>query len=351
MNKKKNILLTLFSLVILLLTYRNDSTKSGTYEKQGINRRPSSAIEKTEVRQKSNQVQSPESNLPISNHNFLSNRKRTKEVYQRMLTLPSSTQPLDPRSTVDPLEQKFKAQEKSVLGSHHQGNELVARIPKSYFSKEDIYVPFHIKTLTESAPVNTTLQILINNQETKELNPIQTGIYQYHLPLATMKEGSHMITIIAKFKNEEVINQLHFRLDSNLVRQIKSNFADVDAQGNLVFSNDYEFFEAGPYLLEGTLYTENDVLIGKAQTIFTVTPGIRTVNLEFYGYLIHQRKESGHFNLKNIQINQVDENLVTRGNYVKKINQVTPYLKWQQLNSRPFENDLIQEKLSLINED
>ena len=272
-------------------------------------------------------------------------------VYRKVMDYPSSTQPLDSFFTKDPLEQKTLIQQKSVLGLDSQTNELAAQIPKSYYTLEEEIIPLSIQTTTENSLVNTPLTLIIDNNKQLNISPLQTGIYQADLPLAEMSEGSHTLTIIAKFKNEEVINNLYFQVNKSLVEFVKTDNADIDPEGNLFFSNYFKFIEAGTYLIEGTLYTDDNQLIGKAHTISKVQPGVQTVYLSFYGYLLFQKRVSGNFILRNIQINQVDERLVTRGNYVKQINQRTPYLTWEQFNSKPYNNELIHEKLSLLSYD
>lgn len=340
--------ITLVSVMASLMIASGHFNKDESRSINILNRRPSS-IEKTEIVESTLRAPIPKIKKTHKSPDKLArNIEATKNAYKKVLDYPSNTQPLDPRLTVDPIAQKLKTQKNSVLGIHSHKNELVAFMPKSYFTQNEKSAPINIKTTSENSFVNTELTLVIDNKESIKLHPSKIGNYQYELPLNTLSEGSHMVTVVAKFNDEEVINQLHFRLDSSLVEFVKSNSTEIDSQGNLVFSNDYHFFENGTYLVEGTLYTEKNELIGKAQTFVKANQGIQSVELSFYGYLLYQLQESGRFNLKNIQINQVDENLVTRGNFMKQIDQITPHLSWDQFNSRPYNNELVQDKLSML---
>lgn len=349
MNRKRKAFLVSVSLLAFILVNLNILIKDELPHSNKLSRHPSSTEEAQE-----DSIELPKgSDSNIQNITQLPkkldrNVQKSIDVYKRMLLYPASTQPLDSRLTVDPIEQKLLPQQKSVLGLRSHTNELLAQITKSYFTLEEKSVPIHIETTTKNSYVNTLLTLVLDNKKSLNISPLQTGIYQFDLPLEGMSEGSHTITVIAKFQDEEVTNLLHFQLNKSLVEFVKANSADIDPEGNLVFSNYFNFLEAGTYLIEGTLYTDENQLIGKSQSILKVDQGIHPVELNFYGYLLFQRKESGNFFLKNIQINQVDERLVTRGNYAKQINQRTPHLTWEQFNSKPYNNDLIQEKLSLL---
>ena len=271
----------------------------------------------------------------------------TKAVYVRMLDYPSTTQPASDGSKIDPISKKMSPQQQHVLGDKKNINEISVQIPKSYFSSQDSEIAVTITTTTRGVPANSLVSLFLN-EETYTAERESSGHYKVRVPIGDLAEGSYELVVKANFPDEEVTSELRFRKDQLIVQHIRQQDVHLDGSGDLVFTNQFEFFTPGHFLVEGTVYDERGVYLGKAHQLVRTSKGVQAISLKFFGYLFYQSKHSGIIKLKNIQINKVDENLITTGHYMRELNQASEAFSFDQFRSTSYDNELMKEKLSKL---
>lgn len=81
-------------------------------------------------------------------------------------------------------------------------------------------------------------------------------------------------------------------------------YRDYLDEGDLVIEAQLDAYEAGRFLVLATLYTDDDIPIGMAQTSATLSEGATWVTLRFHGLLVRDGGRHGPFRLGHITVDK-----------------------------------------------
>ncbi|OFZ25018.1 MAG: hypothetical protein A2381_13160 [Bdellovibrionales bacterium RIFOXYB1_FULL_37_110] len=278
---------------------------------------------------------------------LMTNRQKTKAIYSEMLNYPDYSMPVDHKKSIDYIESKFAPDMKQVLGEKDPRVVMISWSEKNYYSTKDeaifLYAFFHkngkrINAQMIKARLDSGLEI--------QFQPRSQGEYVGKLDISYIKTGQYLVQIDAKAAGENLTAVCGFKVADQYYEYEKMKKVFLDSNGNLVFEHQVNILKAGTYLLEGLLYDSRGKIVASAHNAVELVQGIQTINLNFYGYIFYKKKISGSFNLKNIQLAYVDENLVIHGEQLVRLNAFTDRYSWDQFNSEPFNNPVIDDKLA-----
>ena len=123
---------------------------------------------------------------------------------------------------------------------------------------------------------------------------------------------------------------------------------ELTSDKNLLFKARFNVYEEGQYIIQGTLYDKDNKLVALSEKPLELSVGTHWVPLEFYGYLFHDQKLNGPYYLKNIALNFVKKNLASVNHELNQPNYKTQEYQWEQFNSVPYNNSVMQYKVNQI---
>ena len=175
----------------------------------------------------------------------------------------------------------------------------------------------------------------------------QKGHYVLIVDPSLLKTGQNSVRILTKYQNEsfEILSRFHYcASDIELLGEGESS---LSSQGDLLFHHEVNVLSEGNFLFEGILY-QNGKMVAKAHIVKSLSEGLNLVDLKYYGFLFYDRMLSGSFELRNLQVSSIDENLNS-----KNIQFFNPRIKtknyfWDQFNSTPYNNEIIQDKIKKL---
>jgi hypothetical protein len=276
------------------------------------------------------------------------NRQASIAVFKKMQRYPSTTQPIAKGSKVDPIAQRVSPKTTRQLGESEVYFEVETTLEKNVITSLDKTLQFELKTFKKGQVTSAQKVTLINNERMVPLTPTSEGVYQHELLVSDWKEGEHRLELVAQFAGEEIRSEILIQKDTLIAHHKHSHRPKISSEGDLLITNDFEFLVAGDVVVEAVLYSSTGELIGKAHQVLTVTPGLKPVELSFYGLLLHEAKISGSVEVRHIQLTLVDEELATKALQVSQLQQTSPSFQWEQFRSTPFDNQVIAEKLARL---
>lgn len=272
---------------------------------------------------------------------------RSVKKYKKVVNLPPNFIPLGKR---DPLTDKYSPRTKTALGEDESLS--LNLLPSHYFlnlerNKEETY-RVSLKAQYKGRSVDVLLGVHDQLDKSYPIRKVGPGLYEMTLNSNELTPGKKYFEFQARYKNSEVWSRLSLEVNQSLVRHLRPIDQGLNAQGNLFFNHEFLFHQEGTYLIEGILYHENSPIAQVSKVLKNVPQGPSQLNLQFHGYFFSQKKISGHFQLKSLQVRRVDDSLKTFGNQWIELNSETSYLSWQQFNSRAYENEIIRNKIERL---
>ena len=278
---------------------------------------------------------------------MITNREKTREIYQEMINYPDYSTPVDHKKSIDYIENKFAPDIKQILGNNDPSVTMVAWSEKNYYSLKDEVIRFYAIFSRKGKNINAQkIKASLNSGVEIQFQSQSLGYYMGELDISQIKTGQYLLQIDANAGGETLTAVSGFKVEGQYYEFDKMKRSFLDSNGNLVFEHQVHILKAGTYLLEGLLYDSRGKIIASAHNAVELAQGLQTINLNFYGYIFYKKKMSGPFNLKNIQLAYVDENLVNHGEQLVVLNAFTDKYDWDQFNSSPFNNPIIDEKLA-----
>ena len=276
------------------------------------------------------------------------NLQATIEVYKKMQRYPSTTQPIARGSKVDPIANRVSPHTTRKLGESEEYFEIETFIEKNLITSEDKTLRLELKTFKKGQRQSAKKVTMLIDDRPVLLAPASEGLYQHEILVADWKAGEHKLALVAEFAGEAITSEVLIQKDSLIARHKHRHTPQISSEGDLVFTNDFEFLVAGDVVVEAVLYSTEGELLGKAHQVITVAPGVHPVELSFYGLLFHEAKLSGSVELRHIQLTLVDEDLATKASQVCQLQQASPPFQWEQFRATPFDNPVISEKLARL---
>ena len=284
-----------------------------------------------------------------TDHLLMTNREKTIEIYREMMNYPDYSSPIDYRKSIDHIESKFSPDVKQTLGENDPSVVMVSWSEKNYYSIKDKVIRFYALFSKNGKSINAQkIRANLNNGLEVPFRPQTPGEYVGELSISQIKTGQYMMQIDADVLGETLTSISGFKVEDQYFEYKKMEKSFLDSNGNLVFKHKVNILKAGTYLLEGMLYDNQGKIIAGAHNAVDLTEGVHFLNLNFYGYIFYKKKISGPFNLKNIQLAYVDDNLATHGEQRVILNALTDKYEWDQFNSEPFNNSVIDSKLNQL---
>jgi len=284
-----------------------------------------------------------------TNQLLMTNREKTKEIYHEMMNYPDYSAPIDDKKSIDHIESKFSPDVKQTLGENDPSVVMVSWSEKNYYSIKDKVIRFYALFSKSGKSINAqNIKANLNNGLEVPFRPQALGEYVGELGISQIKTGQYMMQIDANVLGETLTSISGFKVEDQYFEYKKMEKSFLDSTGNLIFKHQVNILKAGTYLLEGMLYDSQGKIIAGAHNAVDLTQGVHSINLNFYGYIFYKKKMSGPFNLKNIQLAYVDENLATYGEQRVILNALTDKYEWDQFNSEPFNNPVIESKLNQL---
>ena len=341
---KKRVLIVPLALVMALFIHlRADHKEVESFEKR-YSYQNSPSVKKAPKRHQEKPKRSPASaSEPIE---FERNIEASKAIYKKMSQYPTTSRPLNPQWDIDPIENKYGPQTHDDHGLDSFERTLSTSMDKSYYSTHDKDIVLNISTFFSNAPVPSEIKIIRNKKWVLTPYQLDEGQYKLHLSPSEIGVGTHHLSVHAFIRDEEVVSQVSFRVDEHYVDDKGQSKAELDQEGNLVFSHSFDFLKVGNYLIEGTLYDSEGQLVAKANSTIQNADGLQSIELNFYGFIFYEQKLSGPFELRYVEVTKLDDNLASSGNQLFTLSKKSPSISWDQFNSAPFQNQEMLKKLS-----
>ncbi len=269
---------------------------------------------------------------------------QTLTKYKSLKDLPPGLIPL---RKIDKLAEKFIPKSKSSLGKN--AKLLLEIIPSHYHLDQSIDKSYSIKirTINKGTPASAQLEVRDEQGEAYPISTLGGGLYQMKVAANQIKSGKTYFNIMAKNSHDEAFASVALEAHSHYFDFIGHQDQGIDAQGNLFFANQFHFYERGNYLIEGVLYHKGKP-IAQTSTLLQRVRGEVTANLSFHGYFFYRDKLQGEFQLRGIQVTQVDDSLASSGDQYIEMNQVSTQRHWEDFNSKPHYNEVIHNKINKL---
>lgn len=276
----------------------------------------------------------------------IKNEVKTLEAYKNMVKYPSYSTPINKKQKIDFIEKQLKPDIKMALGEKNPLIQFKAWSEKNFYNEND-RIKINAVLTMKGESQNSKITAEFDSGIRKELSLTDNGHYELVIDPKDVNSGKNSVKIFANFKDEIFVMLSRFNYSKSNIELLENKNAELDSHGNLVFKNQAKVKTKGNYLIEGILY-HNGKMIAKAHSIKSFTEGKNTIDLKYYGYLFYENQLSGSFELKNLQVSLMDENLGS-----KSIEFFTPNLKtkeyyWDQFNSSPYNNEIIQDKITAL---
>ena len=269
---------------------------------------------------------------------------QTLAIYEQHKDVPSELVKL---KGTDRIAHKFKTKKKVSLGEKDPNYSLEV-IPSHYYldKKMDSY---HIKLRThyKGQPIASQIAVRDENNLNYPIRSDAPGVYEVRINPKDMPQGKKYFSISAKIPQSEAFASLSTQVNAHYFDHLKVVESDLDAHGDLFFTNRFHFYTAGNYLLEGTLYHEGRPFAQTSQ-LFKNKEGFQDLTLSFHGYLFYKEKVEGRFELRGLQVTKIEDDLKSVGDTYLNLEQKTTSYKWDQFNSKPFENEVIRQKINSL---
>lgn len=273
----------------------------------------------------------------------VSNEKKTLETYKKMVHYPSYSTPIPKTQKVDFIQKQLKPDIKQVIGDKNPTIQFQAWSEKNFYNESDKIILF--ANLTQKGKSKDSRVIAkIENKTSMIFEKDNKGRYFLELDKKLLIEGKNTIQISTDFKGESFSILSRFSFSKSKLELLDQKSIHLDSEGNLKFQNSVKVEKEGNYLVEGIVYHKGE-MVAKAHSIQNFKVGEDLLELKFYGYLFYEKKISGRFEIKNIQVSLIDENLsnISTSFFYTKL--VSKEYYWDQFNSMPYSNEVIQDKI------
>ena len=278
------------------------------------------------------------------NRRQVTQKRKTKKVYKKMVDYPHYSTPLDSKKASDFIEDRFKKETRTISSPEDPRLSIVSWCSRNYYTKEDEII-VKARLLNAGKVVRGNVRGKLKSGKKLDFKRSSEGSYQATISAENLDFGGHMVKVSATFAGQELktINQFKLMRQYYTFKGVKGG--TLDSQGNLTFDVQFDVEEKGAYLLEGTLY-KKDKIIAIAENTVRLGEGEQRVPLKFHGHLFYKRRLDGPFKLKNLQFSYVNENLETHGNAkLIKPQFLSKKYAWDQFNNQPYFNETIGQKL------
>jgi len=339
MKKKKAILFFSFSAALIALsvfmgdqnTHFNDYDIRSSFSKL-------SPIQKQRTPASANQIKDKRA-APFKRkiNQTLATYEQYKDFPPQLIKLKNS----------DLIAHKFETKKKVSLGEEDSKYSLEV-IPSHYYL-DKLTDNYHIKmrTLYKGQPIASQIEVRDEKNIKYPIHSQGLGVYQVRINPKDLPLGKKYFSILAKTSKAKAFASLSTQVNAHYFDHLKTVESDLDAYGDLFFTNRFNFYTAGDYLLEGTLYYEGKPFAQTSQ-LFKSIEGHQDLTLSFHGYLFYKEKVEGKFELRGLQVTKIEDDLKSVGDTYLSIEQMTSSYKWDQFNSKPFENEVILQKINTL---
>lgn len=278
----------------------------------------------------------------------LSHRERSKKIYEEAAKLPEHNSVKDPERDVDPVAVKLKRESKTSLSLSDSSLAMESYLDKNYYLKSDASATLRMKLNQQGIAADGKVQVHL---ESVGLIPVQRdaqGDYTAQMDLSKLNPGRHMLKIKAVRDTEEVVSVHSFQLSEDSLRPTGKYKTGLSSEGDLEFWVQVDVFERGHYLFESVAHSKSGP-VAQSQVALQLDKGTHFIRLDFHGLMFYERKISGPFEFKYLEVTRVDENLTMQGVFHFMPNHVSEFFDWSQFNASEFGNELVRSKLARMN--
>lgn len=252
-----------------------------------------------------------------------------------MAKYPPNSYPIDHKKTGDILQAKYQTQTEKLWSDESPKYQLQIWSPKYYYDETDKSIVLNYSVTTPSR-----LEITL---EKKKINKAIKGSGLIRIPLNDLEFGDHLLKISSfGSQQKEVIHTTRVITYQERMYQYNGITQDkVSNQGDLNFTVDFDIYHKGHYLLEATLYNENDEIIALSEKTYLLDTGEQQIDLSFYGKILFQQKSEGRYKIKFMTLTKVDENLNLKRSSLIRADYTSKHYLYDQFHDNDF-NDEVQ---------
>ena len=113
-----------------------------------------------------------------------------------------------------------------------------------------------------------------------------------------LREGTYTARVTT---TERLAQSLAFTMRPAYAR-VTGGYRDRLEQGHLLVEVEVDAFEEGDYYVFGSLYTDDDIPMGSAETTQHLSAGTHWMALQFFGRLVHDAGRDGPFRLAHVSV-------------------------------------------------
>ena len=271
--------------------------------------------------------------------------EKSISIYKKMAQYPDSSYPVDAKNTEDHLIERFKKDTRQV--SYKQG-QIKAWSEKNYYTQKDKTINLFIEfqDINEKLTIDANLQ---TNEGHKKLEykKITKTTYKASISTKDLNDDEYLNQIkIFNSQNEEILSTVNvFTLGEEYYHFIGAADNDINSRGHLDIELDFDIYEKGTYVMEGTLYYEDEI-IAVSELPLELEAGIQKINMEFFGKIFHSKKINGALELRNVSLSFVKKSLASINTELIELNYKTQDYNYTQFSEQSYNNRDILNKLS-----
>ncbi len=285
--------------------------------------------------------------------------RRTIGVYSKMAQYPLTSTPLDPKTKSDPLTKKYD-NSNAGQGTVTTADGLTVRKwkDKMHFIASEEKVELFLEVKDRGEKAEAVIDAVVYDPNNNEVGKLAynfdqvTGAYKavFAPNIRDLVFGKYLVRIKAGRKNSRAGEGSAYLIESFSLQDRKSRFTknvnvDLTKHGDLLVKANYEIYEEGDYILEGTLYNLMGEPVAWAEKPITLATGTKWIPLEFHGYIFYKNQYSGPFVLRHLSLNYVKKNLSIINAGLSFPYYKTPKWHWKQFNKNPYDNVIMKEKI------
>ena len=309
-NRKKTIKFIFLSLSVFLAIFIINNFNSVEEKKEKyVKRKPSSVnISKNKILEVKKVVETKILRKKNKRSFYqATNKSKTLKAYKSMAHFPSYSTPIHPKQKIDFIEKQLKPDVKHALGAENPHIQFKAWSEKNFYNESD-KIKMNAILSHKGKSQKSKVTALFDSGIKKDFSMDQKGHYVLIVDPSLLKTGQNSVRILTKYQNEsfEILSRFHYcASDIELLGEGESS---LSSQGDLLFHHEVNVLSEGNFLFEGILY-QNGKMVAKAHIVKSLSEGLNLVDLKYYGFLFYDRMLSGSFELRNLQVSSIDENL------------------------------------------
>ena len=275
----------------------------------------------------------------------VNSRQKTISIYKKMAQFPDSSYPVDAQKTEDHLVERFKKDTRQV--AFKQG-QIKAWSEKNYYTQKDKAINLFIefKNIEEKLTIDANLK---TDKGLKSLNYEQVSQKLFKASISTkdLNDGEYLNQIkIFNNENKEILSTVNiFNLGEDYYDFIGAADNSINSRGHLNIGLDFDIYEQGTYVLEGTLYYDNEI-IAVSELPLQLKAGAQKIKMEFFGKIFHSKKINGSLELRNVSLSFVKKSLASINTELIELNYKTADYNYTQFSDISFNNEDILNKVS-----